>query len=174
VTATPARIRPSLRDPATWIASGFGCGFVPGAPGTVGSLVAVPLFVAIQRLHPFAIWTAIALVFAIGTWAASRVIRALGREDPGVIVIDEWVGQWLTLALLDLATRTLGVALPSTWAMLAVGFVLFRICDIAKPWPASWADRQVEGGFGTMLDDAFAGLWAGVLASAALWVAAAV
>jgi phosphatidylglycerophosphatase A len=93
-------------------------------------------------------------------------------EDPGVVVVDEFVGQWLTLAIVELALRVFPNSLgaPSLPAFLLVGFLLFRLCDIGKPWPAGWADRELHGGFGTMLDDAFAGIWAGVLAVAALWV----
>lgn len=159
-----------LREPAAWIASGGGAGYFPFAPGTVGSLVALPLYVLLQQAHPLLPWFAIVAGFALGTWAAGRVIRRIGVEDPGVVVIDEFVGQWLTLAIVDAALRAFpgALALPSTLALLGAGFLLFRLCDIAKPWPASWADRTLDGGFGAMLDDAFAGLWAGLLAVGAL------
>ena len=159
-----------LREPATWIASGGGAGFSPFAPGTVGSLVALPLYVLLAQGPAWLPWLAIVLGFAIGTWAADRVIRRIGVEDPGVVVIDEFVGQWLALAIVDAALRAFpgALATPSTLALLGAGFLLFRICDIAKPWPASWADRELDGGFGAMLDDAFAGLWAGLLMVIAL------
>jgi phosphatidylglycerophosphatase A len=159
-----------LREPAAWIASGGGAGFFPFAPGTAGSLVALPLYLLLQLAHPLLPWLAIVGGFALGTWAAGRVIRRLGVEDPGVVVIDEFVGQWLTLAIVDAALRAMpgALATPSTIALLGAGFLLFRICDIAKPWPASWADRTLDGGFGAMLDDAFAGVWAGLLMVVAL------
>lgn len=162
------------RDPAFWIASGFGSGLSPIAPGTAGSLVALPLYLWLAQGPAWLPWLAIVGGFALGTWAAGRVIRRIGVEDPGVVVIDEFVGQWLALALVDLALRLFpgGLAEPSTLALLAVAFLLFRLCDIAKPWPASWADRALDGGFGAMLDDLFAGLWAGVLMVAALAVVA--
>lgn len=162
------------REPAFWIASGFGSGLSPFAPGTVGSLVALPLYVLLAQGPAWLPWLAIVLTFALGTWAAGRVIAVLRIEDPGVVVVDEFVGQWLALALVDLALRLYpgGLAAPSTLALLGVGFLLFRLCDIVKPWPASWADRALDGGFGAMLDDAFAGLWAGVLMVAALAVVA--
>lgn len=169
---TAAQRRLLLRDPAFWIASGLGSGLAPVAPGTAGSLLALPLYLLLAQGPAWLPWLAIGAGFALGTWAAGRVIRILGVEDPGVVVIDEFVGQWLALALVDLALRLFpgALAVPSTLALLGVGFLLFRACDIAKPWPASWADRALDGGFGAMLDDLFAGLWAGLLAIAALAV----
>ena len=161
-----------LRHPAGWLATGMGTGFAPWAPGTVGSLVALPLYVLLTLFGPWAVALGIALGFALGVWASAIVIAKLGREDPQVIVIDEWVGQWLTLALIDLGLRLLPtLAAPSTLAFLALGLVWFRACDIAKPWPASWADRELSGGLGAMLDDLFAGLWAGGLAVLTLYLA---
>lgn len=169
---TPTQRRALLSHPAGWIASGFGSGLSPFAPGTVGSLVALPLFVLMQQAHPLLPWLGIVGGFALGVWAAGWVIRAIGAEDPGVVVIDEFIGQWLTLAMLDAFIRWGADAdqPPSMLAVLLVGFVLFRLCDILKPWPASWADRHIHGGFGSMLDDAFAGLWAGGLGILALWL----
>jgi phosphatidylglycerophosphatase A len=170
--------RAVMRHPAGWIASGFGAGLSPLAPGTAGSLVALPIYVLLHAAHPLLPWLAIVVVFGVGTWAAGWVIRRIGIEDPGVVVVDEFVGQWLALALVDAALRQFPGALhaPSTLALLVVCFLVFRLCDIAKPWPASWADRELHGGFGAMLDDAFAGLWAGVLAilglaGVARWIA---
>lgn len=169
---TPTQRRALLSHPAGWIASGFGSGLSPFAPGTMGSLVALPLFVLMQQAHPLLPWLGIFGGFVLGVWAAGWVIRAIGAEDPGVVVIDEFVGQWLTLAMLDAFIRWGADSSqpPSTFAVLLVGFVLFRLCDILKPWPASWADRKLHGGFGSMLDDALAGLWAGGLGILALWL----
>ncbi len=167
-----AEIGMLVRDPAGWIASGAGGGFSPFAPGTVGSLFAIAPWLALRELAwPWQLLAIVAL-FALGTWAADRVIAKLGRQDPGVVVVDEWVGQWLTLAIADFAVARAPqlFGAPSLGAVLVVGFLAFRLCDIAKPWPASWADKQVKGGFGTMLDDAFAGIWAGALMLGALWV----
>lgn len=171
------RARPPLsllRHPAGWLASGFGGGYAPFAPGTVGSLMAIPPWLLLAHWHPLAAWIGIGLAFAIGVWAAGWVIRQLGREDPGVVVIDEWAGQWLALSLIDLGLRFVsGLHAPSTWALLALGFIAFRVCDIVKPWPASWADREMSGGLGAMLDDLLAGLWAGVAGVAVLAMAGA-
>lgn len=167
--------RSALRDPATWIASGFGAGFAPFAPGTVGSAVALLPYLGLRLAGTTWVLLACLLVFLLGVAVAQRVIDRIGTEDPGVVVIDEWVGQWLTLAIIEWALVAWAPRLgtPPLALVLAVGFLVFRVCDIIKPWPASWADRQLHGGFGAMLDDAFAGLWAGAIGSAALAAIAA-
>jgi phosphatidylglycerophosphatase A len=161
----------ALTTAAGWIASGLGSGLAPVAPGTVGSLVALAPYVLLREWGLAAVFVASAVLFVAGVWAAGRAIAAVGREDPGVITVDEWVGQWLTLALMELGGALLALHAPSRLALLLVGFLVFRACDIAKPWPASWADRNVKGGLGAMLDDVFAGVWAGVLGTLALVVA---
>jgi phosphatidylglycerophosphatase A len=144
--------RAVLAHPAGWIASGFGSGFSPFASGTVGSAVALIPWIALRDLEWPWYLVAIAVAFAIGVWSADRVIRVLRIEDPGVVVWDEFVGQWIALLPLVVA--------PRGWPWIVAGFVLFRVFDVWKPWPASWADRSVKGGFGTMLDDVFAGVYA--------------
>jgi phosphatidylglycerophosphatase A len=89
------------------------------------------------------------LAFAVGVWAANWVIAQTGIEDPSVVVWDEFVGQWIALLLL-----------PAGWPWALAAFALFRLFDIWKPWPVRWADRQLHGGFGAMLDDVLAGLYA--------------
>lgn len=141
--------------PAGWIASGFGAGLSPFAPGTAGSAVALIPWLVLREL-PLSVYTlAVVAAFALGVWASSIVVRRLEVSDPGVIVWDEFVGQWIALAPLLVWPR------GAIWVF--GGFVLFRVFDVWKPWPASWADREVKGGFGVMLDDAFAGLWAAVV-----------
>jgi phosphatidylglycerophosphatase A len=138
-----------LHTPAFWIASGFGAGLVPRAPGTVGTLVAALPWLLMRDLPWPAYVAIVAATFAIGVWAAQRVIDILGAEDPGVVVIDEWIGLWITLFLA-----------PPGWEWLLIGIALFRVFDIVKPWPVSWADTRLHGGFGAMLDDALAGIYA--------------
>jgi phosphatidylglycerophosphatase A len=139
---------------ATW----FGVGHLPRAPGTWGSLAALPFAWAIHAAAgPLVLAAAAAALFAVGWWASDAFVRRSGARDPSCIVVDEVAGQWLVLA---------SAPLDPSW--FAVGFVLFRVADIAKPWPASWADRALSGGLGVMADDAFAALWAG----AALLIAA--
>jgi phosphatidylglycerophosphatase A len=152
--------RAIFSHPAGWIASGFGSGLSPFASGTAGSAVALIPWIALRELDWLLYTIAIAIAFVIGVWASDIVIRKLGVEDPGVIVWDEFVGQWIALFPLVIAPR-------SAWWMLA-GFLLFRLFDIVKPWPASWADRHVKGGFGAMLDDAFAGAYAALVIAAVM------
>jgi len=135
---------------ATW----FGAGLLPKAPGTWGSLTALPFAWAI--LHFGGVWWlaggALA-VFLVGWWASAVYVTGSGQDDPGAVVIDEVAGQWLTL--LPAAT--------TVWWHWLVGFALFRFFDIVKPWPVGWADRRVKGGLGVMVDDVIAGVYAGVL-----------
>jgi phosphatidylglycerophosphatase A len=141
-----------LREPAGWIACGIGSGLSPVAPGTAGSLAALLPWFALREL-PWPLYLAVvALAFAIGVWACARVVAALRIDDPGFVVWDEFVGQWI--ALLPL------LWLPFAWWWLVAGFALFRLFDVAKPWPVSWADRTIEGGLGVMLDDVLAGIYA--------------
>ena len=141
------------------IATVGGIGHARPAPGTWGSAVALPPAWVIQAHGgPWALLLAAALVFAVGCWAAGTHIAATGRQDPPEVVIDEVAGQWLVL-----------VPAPNEPLLYLAGFLLFRLLDIAKPWPASWADTRVHGGLGAMLDDVLAALY-GCLAMAA-WVA---
>jgi len=146
----------ALSDPAVLLATWFGAGLLPFAPGTWGSLAALPFAWA---LHMSFGWSALGLAalaaFGIGIWAANGYVARLGGDDPGPVVIDEVAGQWLTLV----PAAYLAPMAPNALTYL-VAFVLFRIADIFKPWPASWADKKLHGGLGIMLDDIFAGLYA--------------
>jgi phosphatidylglycerophosphatase A len=143
---------------STVIATAFGSGYAPFAPGTAGSAVGVLLFWPLARLAwPWQI-TAVTAVFFVGVAAAGQVARSVGLEDPGIVVVDEVAGQWLTL-----------VGLPFTPAVVAAGFVLFRVMDVVKPWPARDLER-LPWGWGIMADD----IAAGVLANLALRVGLAV
>jgi phosphatidylglycerophosphatase A len=155
MTLDAATRRRVLAHPAGWIASGFGSGFSPIASGTVGSAIAILPWLALRNLDVAIYAVVLAVAFAIGIRCADRVIRVLQVEDPGVVVWDEFVGQWIALLPLVVA--------PRGWPWIVAGFVLFRLFDVWKPWPASWADRSVKGGFGTMLDDVIAGLYAAVV-----------
>jgi phosphatidylglycerophosphatase A len=136
---------------ARLIAGGCGCGFVPYAPGTVGSAVAVLSGALLMQLPPFALPAAVLLATFGGLWA---VHAANVKGDPGWVVIDEFAGQWLAL---------FGLAHASFTGILAA-FLIFRVLDIAKPGPIGWADRQ-HGAAGVMADD----LIAGAIAAAILW-----
>lgn len=138
-----------LRHAAGWIASGFGSGFSPRAPGTVGSAAALLPWLWLRTLPLPYYALAVALAFAIGVWASTWVVRRSGVQDPQVVVWDEFVGVWIALA-----------AAPPGWIWMLAGFALFRLFDIWKPWPVSWADEKLHGGLGVMLDDVFAGIYA--------------
>jgi phosphatidylglycerophosphatase A len=126
------------------IAAGFGCGDAPVAPGTVASLAAVVLGAALLKLSPWALAAAAAVATLGGVWAIGSA--GVGAADPGWVVIDEVAGQWITL-----------LALPApSWRGLAAAFLLFRLLDIAKPPPISWADRR-SGPVAVMADDVIAG-----------------
>lgn len=132
---------------ATW----FGTGLSPKAPGTVGSLGSLVLWAPLIQLET-TWWVrvlATVAVFAVGTLAANAIVKAKGAEDPQIVVVDEVAGMGVTLVLAG-----------HGWISLASGFLLFRIFDIWKPWPVRWADRKVKGGFGVMLDDVLAGVYA--------------
>jgi phosphatidylglycerophosphatase A len=144
--------------PALWLATWFGAGLLPKAPGTWGSLVALPFaWGLVWWGGPWLLLAAAAVVFGLGLWAAGRYMQAVGVHDPGAVVIDEVAAQWLTLCVAPLN--------PLAYLL---GFVLFRIADVLKPWPASWLDRRVGGALGVMVDDLAAALYAG----AALWLIA--
>jgi len=152
-----------LAHPAGWLACGFGSGLSPLAPGTAGSLAALLPWLALREL-PWPYYLAVlAFAFALGMWACDWAVRVLKIADPGAVVWDEFVGQWLALVPL--------LFLPRSWWWILCGFILFRIFDIVKPWPVSWADRRVSGGFGVMLDDAIAGAYAALalLLALRLW-----
>ena len=142
--------RSLMKHPLGWIAAGFGAGFSPKAPGTVGSLAALlPWWFLLRDLPMPAYLAVLAATFALGVWASHWTIRRTGIQDPSLVVWDEYVGMWIALA-----------AAPAGWIWMAVAFVAFRVFDIAKPWPVGWADEALDGGFGAMADDALAGLYA--------------
>ena len=140
----------SFWHPASLIATWFGSGLLPRAPGTWGTLASLPAAALIVTLGGrWALLGAAGAAFLVGIWASERYARSLGVEDPGKIVIDEVAGMWLTLVPLALDPITYGIA-----------FVFFRIFDIFKVWPANVLDRRVKGGLGIMIDDTVAAIYA--------------
>lgn len=135
--------------PANFLALGFGAGLAKYAPGTAGSLVALPIFLLMLWLNPIFYVAIVVLLFIIGVWCCGYSAGLLGVHDHPAIVWDEIVGMLITLFLL-----------PATPVYLLLGFLLFRFFDIIKPWPIGWIDRRVDGGMGIMLDDVIAGLMA--------------
>ena len=152
-------VRPQpFRDPVHFLAFGFGSGLARKAPGTFGTLAAIPLYLLLAGL-PLAGYTlAVALAFLLGIWLCGRASADLGVHDHPGIVWDEFVGLWVALW-----------AVPLDWLWLLLGFGLFRLFDILKPWPIGPLDRRVSGGFGIMIDDIVAGLMACACLHLLLW-----
>ncbi|MDR2549579.1 MAG: phosphatidylglycerophosphatase A [Desulfobulbus sp.] len=132
-----------------FIATGAGSGYLPVAPGTWGSAVGVLLWLALSRLEAIPYLAVVAVLFVLGVFGAGAAEKIVDRPDPSIVVIDEIVGQLITLCF----------APPHPAAPVA-GFFLFRFFDILKPFPAGWIDRHLHGGLGIMLDDVVAGLYA--------------
>lgn len=139
-----------------FLAFGFGSGLLTRAPGTMGTLAAVPFALLLPLVDGTVRGLIVLGAFLIGIWLCRRATRRLGVEDYGGIVWDEMAGYWLAVAWL-----------PPHWAWLAAAFLLFRFFDIYKPWPISAADKRVGGGFGIMLDDAIAGVYTAILLAGA-------
>lgn len=134
-------------------------GYFPFAPGTAGSLAALPLYLLLRWLgFPFLELVVAAALFAGGVWASHVAEREFGRTDPGYVVIDEVVGQLVTLALI-----------PVTWQGALLGFLFFRLFDIVKPFPAAQCER-LHGGFGIMTDDVVAGLYGNLALRLVIWL----
>jgi len=142
-----------LANPFVLLATGLGSGLAPVAPGTVGSLLALPIwwFVLADLSVPVQI-VSVGCVVLMSIWVVDRACRATGVGDASAFVLDEFAGQWVAL-----------VAAPKSLLAVAVGFVLFRAFDIVKPWPVSWADRRLSGGLGVVVDDVLAGVLAAVV-----------
>jgi phosphatidylglycerophosphatase A len=137
-----------MRKPAHLLAFGFGSGLLPKAPGTYGTLVGIPLYLLLQPLSWVFFTLVVTLAFVVGIWICQRATDDLGVHDHSGIVWDEIVGY---LAAMGFA--------PHGWGWILIGFLLFRIFDILKPWPIYWVDRRVGGGLGIMLDDLLAGFY---------------
>lgn len=146
--STDRPTRPPLSDPGVLLATWFGAGYLPKAPGTWGSIGALPFaWFLVEKGGLYALATATVMIFFVGLWASRVYMDKTGAHDPGAIVIDEVVGQWIVL-----------MAAPLDPTAYFIGFVLFRIFDVLKPWPISWADKRIGGAWGVMMDDVLAGL----------------
>lgn len=160
---TRHRKRPEFhwRRPYHWLAYGFGSGLSPWAPGTLGTIAAIPLYLLLRPL-PLAWYIAVlSLLFFIGIWACGRTALELGEHDPSAIVWDEVLGYLVTM-----------IAAPRGWGWVLLGFVLFRFFDILKPWPIHVLDRKVKGGLGIVIDDILAGSMALALMQTSVWICA--
>ena len=171
---------------STVIATFFGVGFIPVAPGTFGSLVAFPLYLLLNMIVVQAmggvsniaspslinsLMSFIVILFFVGVWAADQYCKTTNKEDPKEVIIDEVVGQLLAICLTVLMLPYVSEALIKfeqhgisefNFIMLNLLsiFILFRIFDIAKPWPINYIDKNYKSGFGVMLDDVVAAIFA--------------
>ena len=134
------------------IATGFYSGYLPKAPGTWGSLVGLFLFFMLHTLSLPVYLAVVAGLFLVGSFAAGEAEKIMDHKDPGLVVIDEIVGMLITM-----------IAVPATPLAMAMGFILFRIFDIAKPFPVNFFDQRFHGGLGIMLDDVMAGIYSLVI-----------
>jgi len=140
------------KNPVHLASFGFGSGLSPKAPGTVGTVMAIPLWLLLQQLPLLPYAGVLVLAFLFGVFCCGYTAKAMGVHDDGSIVWDEFVGFWIAMC-----------AVPAEPVWILAGFALFRLFDIAKPWPIKWLDKQVHGGFGIMIDDVLAGVFAAVL-----------
>jgi len=150
--------RQVFSNPIYFLAYGFGSGLAPRAPGTFGTLVGLVIYLLLTPAPNWLFWLITAVLFAFGIFICGYTAHQLGVEDPGAVNWDEVVGYLLSMALVPRA-----LALPDGWLWIVLGFVLFRIFDILKPWPIRWFDRNVKGGLGIMLDDLVAAIPAAVI-----------
>ncbi len=143
----------SLMNPINFLATGFGVGLSPIAPGTFGTLIAIPIYIAFWQyisIVTYALLLVISTIVAVAI--CKRAAKNFGVADHPGIVIDEMLGFWLTM-----------FSIPPNILTIILGFILFRIFDIVKPWPIRWCDKNVKGGLGIVLDDLIAGLFALIL-----------
>ena len=141
-----------LTDPVLFLAFGFGAGLAKKAPGTFGTMVAIPVYLVVMQ-GDFVVYTlSTVLVILSGIWICGSAAKKLGEHDFSGIVWDEIAGFLVTMWLV-----------PFSWPTVIIGFILFRVFDIFKPWPINWIDSKVHHGLGIMLDDLIAGLFAGLI-----------
>jgi len=144
--------REILRDPIHFLAFGFGSGLSPIAPGTMGTLAAIPLYYLLIQFGDFIYLLLTVFITLIGIVICDISSKKLGVHDHSGIVWDEIAGYFITMLFV-----------PHTWYWALVGFVLFRVFDIWKPFPILWFDQHVGGGFGIMVDDVLAAIYAGLI-----------
>ncbi len=142
------------------LATGFGSGLSPFAPGTFGTLAAIPFYLLLVQLPLPAYIAAVVFTCIIGVNICQKASDAMGVHDHGSIVWDEFAGLWITMLVIPALELN-----PYDWTWIIAGFVLFRLFDILKPWPIGWVDKRVHGGLGIMADD----ILAGIMAAVVLW-----
>ncbi len=151
--------RARLTNPVHFLALGFGTGLAPKAPGTVGTLAGIAVYLLLLPLPPWGYLLGTLVAIIAGIWICDRAARDFGVHDHPAIVWDEVAGFLVTM-----------VAAPVGVLWVVLGFVLFRVFDVLKPWPIGWLDRRVGGGLGIMVDDILAGIYALVLLQLLAWL----
>ena len=151
-----------MRNPVHLLAAGFGSGLAAKGPGTAGTVVGVIVYLLLSELALLPYIVVCSVLFIAGVWICGRAAQDLNSHDHPSIVYDEVVGYLITM-----------IAIPAQWPWIVAGFILFRVFDIIKPWPISVLDRRVKGGFGIMIDDVLAALFALALLHTARWLLAA-
>ncbi len=146
---SPSKVNFNLSNPIQFLALGFGSGLAPKAPGTFGTLAAIPLYLLLTMLAPLSYALAVLLMTFAGFYICGKAAEDVGVHDHPAIVWDEFVGFFITMFMI-----------PVSWQSVLLGFILFRLFDIVKPWPISFVDKKVAGGFGIMIDDVLAGAFA--------------
>ena len=131
------------------VATGFGLGYLPKAPGTWGTLLAFPVYFLLLRFQLSIYFGVLAAVLLVAVFTAGAAEKILDVPDPGIVVIDEIAGMLVTL-----------IGAPANGVVLLLGFILFRLFDIIKPFPIAWVDRHLNGGIGIVMDDVIAGIYA--------------
>ena len=147
-TDTPSA-KQIFSHPVHFLAFGFGTGLAPFAPGTVGTLAAIPIYLLLNTFSQFTYLTLLVIISLCSVFIAGKSAQLLQVHDHGGIVIDEICGYLLTMLLA-----------PPGWLWVITGFVLFRLFDIIKPWPIRYLDEHVPGGLGIVVDDLMAGIYA--------------
>ncbi|CUX95837.1 Phosphatidylglycerophosphatase A [Candidatus Gullanella endobia] len=146
-----------LSNPWHFLATGFGIGMFPYMPGTIGSLVAIPIWFLLLALPCQFYFLTIIFSFFIGIYFCHKTELDIGIHDHGCIVWDEFIGMWITLMVLP----------ENNWCLVLIGFFLFRLFDTWKPWPIRWFDHKVYGGIGIIIDDIIAG---SIASSVLYWI----
>lgn len=142
-----------LTNPVHFLAVGLGSGMSPIMPGTMGSLIAIPLWLLFCGLTPPLYWILIVVAFVFGCFLCHKTSEDTNTHDSGHIVWDEFVGMWITLFFIPYVSLF--------W--IVVAFVAFRLFDVVKPWPIRWFDQKVSGGFGIMIDDVIAAIFSSIV-----------
>lgn len=148
MTTSHSIVNFDLKQPVQFLALGFGSGLAPKAPGTFGTLAAIPFYFLLAELTPLYYLIGLIILSAAGVYICGKAASDVGVHDHPAIVWDEFVGYFITMFMI-----------PISWQTVLVGFILFRLFDILKPWPISFIDKKMTGGMGIMFDDILAGLF---------------